>query len=501
MRKIFTFLFAALMSISMFGRTVQEDISIYHENWSWGYNSQVTTDGDLLVTTLTGEWGAVSTGWDPSFDLSGWDKIVILVESMSGCDGEWFKLKAYLRDNTESEENQMEGLLGIDAPDNQQNYLVIDLHQEKACDLTKARILAVQCQPNGAIFKISRVYLEKEAEDLPSAPETAPAAPTRDEADVMALYCNHYATNNYNFNVQGWGSVATWQTLTIDGTNILACTDMKWEIMTNWDADSYDVSEFNNLHVDIWVPADAQAKITFEAQSGPKPSVVVELAAGWNSIDKALTEWDYDFKDMKYFIFEGYQTPAGENFEDNPFAFANVYFWKEDKRELAKVGVNFPAEDKPADNQIEMAGTFAEGTMVMEKIEATGWFISYDFVNAAEDDTFKFRSKENNDLVLCQFIPANDDEEGKWVQAIFKFGDYWTDDTWKGTPCKLIEINLSDAQFAWKEGMPEPEPEPETETAVEYTTVSEKAVKVIRDGQVMIIKNGKFFNALGAEVR
>ena len=163
----------------MFGATVQEDISLVATDWGWGYNNQVANDGDLLVTTLTGEWGAVSTGWGDLKDLSGWDKIIILVENMSGCDGDWFKLKAYLRDNTESEANQMEGLLGKDAPDNEQNYLVIDLHQDKACDLTAAKILAIQCQPNGASFNISRVYLEKEVYvvefALGDAEGTAPA--------------------------------------------------------------------------------------------------------------------------------------------------------------------------------------------------------------------------------------------------------------------------------------------------------------------------------------
>ena len=166
MKKFFTFFAAALMSVSMFGKTVQQDIPLNAETWGWGYNSSLSFNDGVMTCTLTSEWGAASTGWDPTIDLTGWDKIIILVEDMNGCDGEWFKLKAYLRDNTESEQNQMEGLLGLDAEDRQQNYLVIDLHQDKACDITKARILAIQCQPNGAIFKISRVYLEKEEEEV-----------------------------------------------------------------------------------------------------------------------------------------------------------------------------------------------------------------------------------------------------------------------------------------------------------------------------------------------
>ena len=167
------------------------------------------------------------------------------------------------------------------------------------------------------------------------------------------------------------------------------------------------------------------------------------------------------------------------------------------ERELTKLGFNFPSENIPADNDIEMAGTFEEGTMWMEKIIATGWFVSYDFVNAAEDETFKLRSKSNNDLVLCQFIPANDGEGGKWVQAIFTFGNYWDDDTWHGTPCKLIEKDLSDAaQYAWMEGMPEPQP-----TGIENIVLTEKAKKVIVDGMIYIVRDGKLFNLTGAEVK
>ena len=39
------------------------------------------------------------------------------------------------------------------------------------------------------------------------------------------------------------------------------------------------------------------------------------------------------------------------------------------------------------------------------------------------------------------------------------------------------------------------------ETAVENTPVEAKAVKVIRDGQVMILRDGKKFNALGVEMK
>ena len=164
MKKIyFSLIIAAMAAVSMNAEPVQQDIPLTIENWGWGYNCTVTTVEGGLQTQLTGDWGALSTGWDPVIDLTEWDKIIFLVESMEGCVGDWFQLKAYLRDKSENEANQMEGLLGNDADGSQQQYLVIDLKQKKeGFDLTKARILAVQCQKNGAKFVISRAYLEKE---------------------------------------------------------------------------------------------------------------------------------------------------------------------------------------------------------------------------------------------------------------------------------------------------------------------------------------------------
>jgi len=172
-------------------------------------------------------------------------------------------------------------------------------------------------------------------EPMDTVPATAPAAPKQKEENVMALYSSYYATNNYNFNVLGWGGVETWQTLKLgeDSVSVLACKDMKWEIMTNWDANHYDMSAYEKLHADIWVPAAAKVKITFEALgtndggSGYKDGVVFNLKKGWNAIDADLAAWNYDFEDMRYIIFEGFQTPAGESFEGNPFAITNIYFW------------------------------------------------------------------------------------------------------------------------------------------------------------------------------
>lgn len=103
---IFTLTIAAMAAVSMNAELVQQDIPLTTETWGWGYNSTVTAVEGGLQTQITGEWGALSTGWDPVTDLSEWDKIIFLVDSMKGCKGDWFQLKAYLRDQADNEKNK-----------------------------------------------------------------------------------------------------------------------------------------------------------------------------------------------------------------------------------------------------------------------------------------------------------------------------------------------------------------------------------------------------------
>ena len=161
MKKVFTLLAAALMSASMFGKTIQENISINAGDWMTD-KCYVNNQGDELKCMNTGEFGTMTYVWSSPIDLTSYTKLVVVVNNMSGCDGEWEKLKAYVRDNAD---NRVETALGLDAPDNAQNEMVIDLKQQTNCDLTQAKFLTIQCQPNGSIYKIGRVYLEKEVED------------------------------------------------------------------------------------------------------------------------------------------------------------------------------------------------------------------------------------------------------------------------------------------------------------------------------------------------
>ena len=181
-------------------------------------------------------------------------------------------------------------------------------------------------------------FIEANEEPMDSIPTTAPAAPTAAEDDVLAIYCNHYTTNNLNFAISGWAGA--YETLTIDDTKIGFWSDMTWEciidpVNTN---EPHDVSGYKKVHVDIWAPKAAKVKFTAEAlpAGGYKDGNKVDLVKGWNAFDFVIAEWpgNYDFKTFKCFVWEQYQTPTEEIFEHNPFAFANIYFYEKEAQGL-----------------------------------------------------------------------------------------------------------------------------------------------------------------------
>ena len=137
----------------------------------------------------------------------------------------------------------------------------------------------------------------------------------------------------------------------------------------------------------------------------------------------------------------------------------------------------------------------------MAALQAAPWYITdYNFDNylyTAVSDTIKFRDAANNAIVLCEFIPANGGQEGRWQQYYLKMADYEMA-LEKGTMVRLIEeLDLTDAtKYAWMENAPEPLP-----TGIEHIVLTEKAQKVIMDGVIYIVRDGKLFNLQGAQVR
>ena len=179
MRKFFTFFAAALMSVGMFGATVQENKSLDASEW-WGWNSTQANVESKLEGTITGAYGAIGTSFENA-NWSGWNKLVVVVDNIEGCEGEWWFLKAELRDNSfdpnASENVTMSGELGIVGHNpNETNYVVIDLTAvPEGFAITNVSQLVLQSEATGS-FTVSRIFLEKPApaEDVNITPNVDP---------------------------------------------------------------------------------------------------------------------------------------------------------------------------------------------------------------------------------------------------------------------------------------------------------------------------------------
>ena len=392
----------------------------------------------------------------------------------------------------------------------------------------------------------------------PAKPETAPAVPAHAEEDVMAVFCNHYANNNLNFNVLGWGGVSTWETLDLEGTNVLYCQDMKWEIMTNWDAASYDFSGYEKLHFDVWAPQASHIKLTIEALgagdggSGYKYGVDFKINEGWNTIDADPAWWNhddvtYDWKDVKYVIFDGYTLDDEErtSAEGKPFAFTNIYFWKSPAPK--SIPAEAPAAPTLAEEHVQalFSATYQTNTFAFEPTSWGSQWIDYEYENGQHiwySDAFgwdaftnwgadHYELAEDKDMMHAD-VYVTVDSKLKFTYEALGAGDGgsgWKNglavdlkaNQWNSVTIDLLNApfdsyDFKDLRYLILEGFVKAEDGTSAEgtpvaianayfyssiyEGVENVDATKVAVKRIVDGQVVIEKNGKRYNVLGKEL-
>jgi hypothetical protein len=145
------------------------------------------------------------------------------------------------------------------------------------------------------------------------------------------------------------------------------------------------------------------------------------------------------------------------------------------------VTLNAPAGAPAAG--VEIIGTFDSWSGTAMELLETGWYFVE--LDVKSGDEFKFREAGSweNEIVYAS--------TGKGLDNM-KFKDQWSDDSWKGVPCKWIELDLAGADYVWKANWVE---------GIENVVLTEKAQKVVVDGVIYIIRNNKMFNLQGAQVR
>lgn len=157
------------------------------------------------------------------------------------------------------------------------------------------------------------------------------------------------------------------------------------------------------------------------------------------------------------------------------------------------VTVKLPLLNRP--EAVEIIGTFDGWAGTAMELHDNGYhFVELD---AKPSQYFKFRSAglwPNEGGTELEIYNTENDEWGTIGDGQLTFGQLWVDDTYKNTPCKRIDLDdWSDPElYRWQV---------KGEEGIENVVLTEKAKKVIVDGVMYIVRDGKMFNVQGAQVR
>ena len=220
-------------------------------------------------------------------------------------------------------------------------------------------------------------------------------------------------------------------------------SEFKFRSSEEWGKDWTNELKEYNAEEDAWAAYNGGANLVLGEETNPVFDLGDPAKYSWNNCEKPDT-------DVKYVV----------------------------------VALNAPAGAPEAG--IEVIGTFDSWSGTAMELLETGWYLAE--VEATGSDEFKFREAGTWD----NEIYVKDANTGMWgaFQQI-SFNSVWKDDTYKGVPCKWIELDFSGANYGWKANV----------EGIENITLTEKAQKVVVDGVIYIVRDNKMFNLQGAQVR
>lgn len=370
-----------------------------------------------------------------------------------------------------------------------------------------------------------------------------------EEEDVMAIYCNHYATNNLHYDVQHWES-RVWEELTlgVDSTKVYYCASMAYDGLASNPIEARDFSAYQHLHFDAWVPDTVMISLTVETAAGVKHHCPFRLNAGWNTVDCNPEWWDkegaaYDWKDVKFFIFDQYMTLDSTSYEGNPFAFANIYFWNDPAPK--NIPATAPAAPTMAEDLVQalFSATYLTRTF---NFAPTKWgvqdWLDYAYTNGqhiwyTEAMTWDgFTNWDASSYNLTEYDMMHADvyvtvaSKLKFTFEALSAGDGgsgWKNGTsvdlvanqWNSIDVDLLaspldSYDFTDMRYLILEGFKNPDGSSAEGTPLAIANVyfwnsmnqglkdaqsGKTATKVLRDGQLIIIKNGVEYNAVGTK--
>lgn len=261
----------------------------------------------------------------------------------------------------------------------------------------------------------------------------------------------------------------------------------------NWAQQAMEMNELktaerqnNNLYGAVF-------EVSFRAAEGSefKFRSSEEWGADWTN---ELKEYDAETQEWKAYNDGANITLGEETTLTYDLGDPTLYSWtnceKPSAPEYVVVFVNVPANAPAAG--VEIIGSFDgwEGT-AMELLDNGWYFASFD---AAATDQFKFREAGSWDNEIVYVQKKTEDDTAVGLDNI-TFKDVWSEDSYKGTPCKWIELDYSDAAvYVWKANWVVPE-------GLEDVVLTVEAKKVMVDGVLYISRDNKLFNVQGTQVR
>ena len=505
MRKLFTFLCAALMSVGMFGATVQENKSLDASVW-WGWNSTQANVESKLEGTITGAYGAIGTSFENA-NWSGWNKLVVVVDNIEGCVGEYWYLKAELRDNSfdpnASENVTMSGELGIEGHDpHETNYVVIEFASvPEGFDITNVSQLVLQSAATGS-FTVSRIFLEKGTAQDPVTEDIT--------LDASAWWGWDSSHKNVDGKLLGtvtdtWGAIATnldnadwseWSKLVVVVDNIEGCEGQYWYLKAELRDNSFDPNASENVTMSgelgivghnpnetNYVVIDLTAVPEGFAITNVSQLVLQSEATGSFTVSRIFLEKpapaedvnitpnvDPDHAGVYYSTFfdsaNKYALPAG----------VEAYVATRDGANLLLSKIADAGQTIPADNAVILKSSVTPFTLTPSDAETVP-------VNA-------INSLKGTDVAIA--TPANCYVLGG-ADGVVGFYKY------SGT-----NLNPHKAYVVFSGSNQAPRRMPfifDAATGVENVQGNVQSTKVLRDGQLIIIRNGVEYNANGMMVK
>lgn len=172
MKKIFTLIAAVVFGLGTIN--AQDEVDLDISNWGWGWSVESSYADGILTGTLTGGYGALSTGWNDAQDWSGYSKITAVIESYSN---DWGKF--YFQD---SEGNAVTETTFSTI--NSQTKVELALSADLK-GINDVKQLGIQGKAAGDVIKVSRVFLTKGSSEEPG--ETVEKELTLTEGHTILL--------------------------------------------------------------------------------------------------------------------------------------------------------------------------------------------------------------------------------------------------------------------------------------------------------------------------